>query len=172
MTRKSIPESEGIYVVFNFWDATKDFTLSEQIKGWRGALDECIEVVNHEVDEYNENPYNGSKCDYIEFDEMQGYLYNDQNIIIGNHTIGILDITPHVNFEDYIILIKSDVEFSQKDIESMQMSFESETFFRGYMKRFCDVNGGVYRLIKPEQFDRDFQNLGGFNHVIHTKIAF
>ena len=38
MTRKSITENERIYVVFNFCDATKDFTLSEHIKGWRGAL--------------------------------------------------------------------------------------------------------------------------------------
>ena len=54
----------------------------------------------------------------------------------------------------------------------MQIPFSSESFFRGYMKRFCEVKGGVYRLIKPEQFDRDFQKLGEFNHVIHTKIAF
>ena len=65
-----------------------------------------------------------------------------------------------------------EAEFNQKDIESMQIPFESETFFRAYMKRFCDVNGAVYRLIKPEQFDRDYQKLGEYNHVIHTKIAF
>ena len=172
MARKSIPENERIYVVFNFCGAIKDFTLSEHIKGWRGALNKCFEILNHEVDAYNSNPYNGSKCDYIEFDKMLEYVDNHQNIIVGNHTIGIIDITPEVNFEDYIILIKSEAEFNQKDIESMQMPFESETFFRGYMKRFCDVNGAVYRLIKPEQFDRDYQKLGEFNHVIHTKIAF
>ena len=33
MTRKSIPENEKIYVVFNFCDAIKGFTLSEHIKG-------------------------------------------------------------------------------------------------------------------------------------------
>ena len=38
MTRKSIPENERIYVVFNFCDATKDFTLSEHIKGWIGGI--------------------------------------------------------------------------------------------------------------------------------------
>ena len=172
MARKSIPESERIYVVFNFYGSIKDFTLSNQIKGWRGALDKCFEILNHEIDAYNNNPYNSSKCDYIEFDKMQERLNNYQNINIGNHTIGIMDITPEVKFEDYIILIKSEAEFNQKDIESMQMPFESETFFRGYMKRFCDVNGAVYRLIKPEQFDRDYQKLGEYNHVIHTKIAF
>ena len=57
MTRKSIPDDERIYVVFNFCDATKDFTLSEHIKGWRGALDKCFEIVNHEVDAYNNNLY-------------------------------------------------------------------------------------------------------------------
>ena len=103
---------------------------------------------------------------------MLEYIDNHQNIIVGNHTIGIIDITPEVNFEDYIILIKSEAEFSQNDIESMQIPFASESYFRDYMKRFCDVNGGVYRLIKPEQFDRDYQKLGEYNHVIHTKIAF
>ena len=135
-------------------------------------MNKCFEILNHEVDAYNSNPYNGSKCDYIEFDKMLEYVDNYQNIIVGNHTIGIMDITPEVKFEDYIILIKSEAEFSQNDIESMQIPFASEPFFRDYMKRFCDVNGGVYRLIKPEQFDRDFQKLGEFNHVIHTKIAF
>ena len=38
MARKSIPENERIYVVFNFCDAIKDFTLSEHIKGWRGGI--------------------------------------------------------------------------------------------------------------------------------------
>ena len=33
MARKSIPENERIYVVFNFCDAIKGFTLSEHIKG-------------------------------------------------------------------------------------------------------------------------------------------
>ena len=98
MTRKSIPDDERIYVVFNFCDAIKDFTLSEHIKGWRGALDKCFEILNHEVDAYNNNPYNGSKCDYIEFDKMLEYVDNYQNIIVGNHTIGIIDITPEVNF--------------------------------------------------------------------------
>ena len=42
MARKSIPENERIYVVFDFCDATKDFTLSEHIKGWRGALNKCF----------------------------------------------------------------------------------------------------------------------------------
>ena len=172
MVRKSIPESERIYVVFNFCGTTKNFTLSKQIKGWIGALYKCVDIVNHEIDVHNRSPYNGSKCDYIDFDKIQEYLNNYQNINIGNHTIGIMDITPEVKFEDYIILIKSEAEFSQNDIESMQIPFASEPFFRDYMKRFCDVNGGVYRLIKPEQFDRDFQKLGEFNHVIHTKIAF
>ena len=124
MARKSIPENERIYVVFNFCDAIKDFTLSEHIKGWRRALDKCFEILNHEVDAYNNNPYNGSKCDYIEFDKMLEYVDNCQNIIVGNHTIGIMDITPEVNFEDYIILIKSEAEFNQKDIESMQDALE------------------------------------------------
>ena len=172
MSRKSIPETERIYVVFNFCNTTHFITLSEQIKGRIGALYKCVEIVNHEVDVHNSSPYNGSKCDYIDFDKIQEHLNNYQNINIGNHTIGIMDITPEVKFEDYIILIKSEAEFSQNDIESMQIPFSSETFFRGYMKRLCDVNGGVYRLIKPEQFDRDFQKLGEFNHVIHTKIAF
>ena len=172
MARKSIPESERIYVVFNFCDSTKNFTLSKQIKGWIGSLYKCVEIVNHEVDVHNSNPYNGSKCDYIDFDKMQEHLNNYQNINMGNHTIGIIDITPEGKFEDYIILIKSEAAFSQNDIESMQIPFVSESFFRDYMKRFCDANGSVYRLIKPEQFDRDFQKLGEFNHVIHTKIAF
>ena len=172
MARKSIPESERIYVVFNFCNSTKNFTLSKQIKGWIGALYKCVEIVNHEVDVHNSNPYNGSKCDYIDFAKMQEHLNNYQNINMGNHTIGIIDITPEVKFEDYIILIKSEAEFSQNDIESMQIPFVSESFFRDYMKRFCDANGCVYRLIKPEQFDRDFQKLGEFTHVIHTKIAF
>lgn len=172
MARKSIPESERIYVVFNFCNTTHLFTLSKQIKGWIGALYKCVEIVNHEVDVHNSSPYNGSKCDYIDFDKIQEHLNNYQNINIGNHTIGIIDITPEVKFEDYIILIKSEAEFSQNDIESMQIPFVSESFFRDYMKRFCDANGCVYRLIKPEQFDRDFQKLGEFNHVIHTKIAF
>ena len=172
MTRKSIPESERVYVVFNFCDATKDFTLSEQIKGWKEALYKCVEIVNHEVDVHNSSPYNGSKCDYFDFAKMQECIDNYQPLIVGSHAISIMDITPKVNFKDYIILIKSETKFNQKDIESMQMPFESESFFRGYMKRFCDVNGAVYRLIKPEQFDRDFQKLGEFTHVIHTKIAF
>ena len=116
MKRKSIPESERIYVVFNFCGTTKDFTLSKQIKGWIGALYKCVEIVNHEVDVHNSSPYNGSKCDYIDFDKIQEHLNNYQNINIGNHTIGIMDITPEVKFEDYIILIKSEAEFSQKDI--------------------------------------------------------
>ena len=39
MARKSIPENERIYVVFNFCDTIKDFTLSEHIKGWRGGIE-------------------------------------------------------------------------------------------------------------------------------------
>ena len=65
MKRKSIPESERIYVVFNFCGTTKNFTLSKQIKGWIGALYKCVEIANHEVDVHNSSPYNGSKCDYI-----------------------------------------------------------------------------------------------------------
>ena len=42
MTRKSIPENETIYVVFDCCDAIKDFTLSGHIKGGRGALEKCF----------------------------------------------------------------------------------------------------------------------------------
>ena len=42
MARKSIPENERIYVVFNFCDAIKGFTLSERIKGWRGGIEQVF----------------------------------------------------------------------------------------------------------------------------------
>ena len=107
MVRKSIPESERIYVVFNFCNTTHFFTLSEQIKGWIGALYKCFEIVNHEVDAYNNNPHNGSKCDYIDFDKIQEYLNNYQNINIGNHTIGIIDIkVSKIFFKNPLIIIK------------------------------------------------------------------
>ena len=100
MARKSIPESERIYVVFNFCNTTHLFTLSKQIKGWKGALDKCFEIVNHEVDVHNSSPYNGPKCDYIDFAKMQEYIDNYQPIIVGSHAITIMDITPEVNFKD------------------------------------------------------------------------
>lgn len=166
---KIVPER--VYIVFNSCAATRDLTLSKQIKGWEKALDECFEVINAEIDSYN-SIINYFKIDHVAFDEMQEVLENGQNFTIGKHTIGIKDITPDVNFEDYIILIKSESEINQERIEEMQKPFEDENFFRGYMKAICDKLNAKYRLIKPKNFDKEYSKLKEYNYVIHTKLGF
>lgn len=97
---KIVPDTERVYIVFNSCAATRDLTLSKQIKGWGKALDECFGVINAEIDSYN-SLINCVKIDHPGFKEVREILENGQNFTIKKHTIGIKDITPDVNYEDY-----------------------------------------------------------------------
>ena len=103
---------------------------------------------------------------------MREVFENGQNFTIGKHTIGIKDITPDVNYEDYIILIKSESEIPQKLIAIMQRPFDDESFFRNFMQSVCEDSNAKYRLITTKNFDKDYSNLKEYNYVIHTKIGF
>lgn len=168
---KIVPDTERVYIVFNSCAATRDLTLSKQIKGWRKALDECFGVINAEIDSYN-SIINYFKIDHVDFDEMREVFENGQNFTIGKHTIGIKDITPDVNYEDYIILIKSESEIPQKLIDIMQRPFDDESFFRNFMQSVCEDSNAKYRLITIKNFDKDYSKLKEYNYVIHTKLGF
>ena len=168
---KFIPDTERVYIVFNSCAATRYLTLSKQIKGWEKALDECFGVINAEIDSYN-SIINYFKIDHPGFKEVREALENGQNFTIGKHTIGIKDITPDVNYEDYIILIKSESEIPQKLIDIMQWPFDDESFFRNFMQSICEDSNAKYRLITIKNFDKDYSKLKEYNYVIHTKLGF
>ena len=168
---KFIPETERVYIVFNSCAATRGLTLSKQIKGWEKALDECFGVINAEIDSYN-SIINYFKIDHPGFKEVREALENGQNFTIGKNTIGIKDITPDVNYEDYIILIKSESEIPQKLIDIMQWPFDDESFFRNFMQIVCENSNAKYRLITIKNFDKDYSKLKEYNYVIHTKLGF
>ena len=168
---KIVPDTERVYIVFNSCAATRDLTLSKQIKGWEKVLDECFGVINAEIDSYN-SIINYFKIDHPEFKEVCEALENGQNFTIGKHTIGIKDITPDVNYEDYIILIKSESEIPQKLIDIMQRPFDDESFFRNFMQSVCEDSNAKYRLITIKNFDKDYSKLKEYNYVIHTKLGF
>lgn len=160
-----------VYIVFNSCAATRDFTLSKQIKGWGKALDECFGVINAEIDSYN-SIINCVKIGHPGFKEVREILENGQNFTIKKHTIGIKDITPDVNYEDYIILTKSESEIPQKLIAIMQRPFDDESFFRNFMQSVCEDSNAKYRLITIKNFDKDYSKLKEYNYVIHTKLGF
>lgn len=168
---KIVPDTDRVYIVFNSCAATRDLTLSKQIKGWRKALDECFCVINAEIDSYN-SIINYFKIDHPGFNEVREALENSQNFTIGKHTIGIKDITPDVNYEDYIILIKSESEIPQKLIAIMQRPFDDESFFRNFMQSVCEDNNAKYRLISIKNSDKDYGKLKEYNYMIHTKLGF
>lgn len=168
---KIVPDTERVYIVFNSCAATRDLTLSKQIKGWEKALCECFDVINKEIDSYN-SFINCFKIDHPGFKEVREILENGQNFTIKKHTIGIKDITPDVNYEDYIILIKSESEIPQKLIAIMQRPFDDESFFRNFMQSVCEDNNAKYRLITIKNFDKDYSKLKEYNYVIHTKLWF
>lgn len=168
---KIVPDTERVYIVFNSCAATRDLTLSKQIKGWEKALDECFGVINAEIDSYN-SIINCVKIDHPGFKEVREILENGQNFTIKKHTIGIKDITPDVNYEDYIILIKSESEIPQKLIAIMQRPFDDESFFRNFMQSLCEDSNAKYRLITIKNFDKDYSKLKEYNYVIHTKLGF
>lgn len=168
---KIVPDTERVYIVFNSCAATRDLTLSKQIKGWGKALDECFGVINAEIDSYN-SIINCVKIDHPGFKEVCEILENGQNFTIKKHTIGIKDITPDVNYEDYIILIKSESEIPQKLIAIMQRPFDDESFFRNFMQSVCEGSNAKYRLITIKNFDKYYSKLKEYNYVIHTKLGF
>ena len=134
-------------------------------------MGECFDVINAEISSYN-SIINYFKIDHPGFKEVHEALENGQNFTIGKHTIGIKDITPDVNYEDYIILIKSESEIPQKLIDIMQRPFDDESFFRNFMQSIREDSNAKYRLITIKNFDKDYSKLKEYNYVIHTKLGF
>ena len=134
-------------------------------------MGECFDVINAEISSYN-SIINYFKIDHPGFKEVHEALENGQNFTIGKHTIGIKDITPDVNYEDYIILIKSESEIPQKLIDIMQRPFDDESFFMNFMQSIREDSNAKYRLITIKNFDKDYSKLKEYNYVIHTKLGF
>ena len=88
-----IQKEEKVYVIYNFCTSTRKLWLSKQIKYWRKALEETINIINNEISSYN-NIVNYFKIDYVKNDDIEEMLNNNQSFKVGTHIIGIKDITP------------------------------------------------------------------------------
>lgn len=159
------------YVVFDWSNSLKEFDTSDQFIGFDAAVKECHFIVNEEISDYNNTSERlKSRIQPMELSEVHELMENGQNIIIGNHTIGLIDVTPQVQLYDYIVLVKSDNDISDDDLGYLRDTYESKEYLRGYVAMFCTLRGAEYKIITSIEFDKEYRNLREYNYIVHAKV--
>lgn len=161
-----------IYVVFEFFGSTDDIVLSNQFIDWESAVHECFELINKRICLFNESSV-VRDIDLLKYDEVLEYLDNGQNICFNNNVYGILDITPEVSYDDYVVALDISDEWHKKMcMDAFKRPFRSLKDFDEYMKRlsvFCRLE---YKYMPCKDFGcLDLGDFVGEARIVNVKIA-
>ena len=121
---------------------------------------------------YNES--SGVKdIELFKYDEVLGYLDNGQNICFDNNVYGILDITPEVQYDDYVVALDISDEWHKKMcMDAFKRPFRSLKDFEEYMNRlsvFCMLE---YKYMPCKDFGcLDLGDFVGEARIVNVKIA-
>ena len=161
-----------IYVVFEFFGSTDDIVLSNQFIDWESAVHKCFELINKRICLFNES--SGVKdIELFKYDEVLGYLDNSQNICFDNNVYGILDITPEVSYDDYVVALDISDELHKKMcMDAFKRPFISLKDFEEFMNRLSVCYRLEYKYMPCKDFGcLDLGDFVGEARIVNVKIA-
>lgn len=160
-----------IYVVFEFFGSNDDIVLSKQFIDWESAVHECFELINNRIRSSNE--LSGKNINLFKYDEVLEYLNNGQNIYFNNNVYGILDITPEVSYDDYVVALDISDEWHKKMcMDAFKRPFSSLKDFEEFMNRLSVFYRLEYKYMPCKDFGcLDLADFVGEARIVNVKIA-